>query len=186
MSAWYRGILSAVLILTLLVVVGAMPAAAQTPHPDKDESCMTCHENLYVLYDTGKWYCMCGTRARCTYCHGGTLNTLDETTAHTGLIANPVRDNRAACQTCHPDDYQAHIDKFIAIGGVRQLTSLTSTTAYTYTTASFEPQTSFLEQQPMAPWKVAGLALAGLGLIGAGIYALHCCLEERRADKENT
>ena len=172
----WMAVFSTVLMGTLFI--GIAPAWAQTPSPEKDESCMACHENLYVLHDTGKWYCMCGTKARCTYCHHGVLGALDEETAHQGMIANPVRDNAAVCQNCHPDDYTEHVAMFAAHGGL----SPTPISLPTYNPAlagvNTEPVSDLLRPQPLETWRVAGLGATVLGFVLVIIFAIRCYKED--------
>lgn len=166
--------------LVLLLALLAQPALAQTEQPEKDQTCWDCHSNLYALHDTGKWFCMCGTKARCTFCHGGVVGTVDMDAAHEGLIANPVRDNAAVCQSCHPLDYEEHVALFIARGGISP-TPLPEPTYIPPVGANAKALTAPLEQAPPSAWRWVGLTLASLGLVAAIIFGLNCCLQERRA-----
>lgn len=147
----------------------AQPTMAKTQTGDKDESCMACHENLYLLHDIGKWYCLCGTRARCTYCHAGTTGALDEDSAHQGLIASPVKDNPRACQSCHPQDYAMRVEKFASLGGIRP----EAKTMPAYIPVRADPDMSPIQQlvdpQPIQPWHQAGLGVVGVCLAGLAV-----------------
>ena len=90
------------MIALMLSALNVSPAFAQSEAPATEAACAACHESLYLLHDTGKWYCTCKRRADCTVCHAGQADTFDEDLAHQGLIANPIQDNplpaRAAIQ----------------------------------------------------------------------------------------
>lgn len=182
-NAGFFMILVGASLMMILFAGLAQPAWAQTEQPEKDQTCWDCHSNLYALHDTGKWICLCGTQARCTFCHGGVVGEVDVEAAHQGLIANPLRDNAAVCQSCHPLDYQAHIERFVALGGIRP-TPLPEPIYNPPSGANSKALTAPLEQEAIPVWRWAGLALASLGMVGAIIFGLNCCLQERRAKEK--
>ncbi len=107
------GVIAASLIL-IISPVGAQEEAA----PALSSSCIVCHEDLYYLYDTGKWYCVAEARDRCADCHAGNPNSIQIDVAHTGLIAYPVVNGDVTkCKECHPQDYSAHVQKFAETAG---------------------------------------------------------------------
>jgi hypothetical protein len=165
------------------LLIGITPAFAQTPSPEKDDTCVACHENLYVLYDTGKWYCLCGETPHCSYCHGGVVGTLDEKTAHQGMIANPVGDNTAICQNCHPEDYSEHVAMFAAHGGIQATPISQPTYNPALAGVDAEPVSDLLRPHPMETWRAAGLGATALGFVLVIIFAIHCykqdCLLKR-------
>ena len=114
------GLLSITLLgltaLALPTVVAAHPA--QTEIVQTEPACNSCHDNLYYLYDRGKAYCVYQARTRCVDCHNGDPTALDKATAHTNLVAWPVRaGDYSKCQSCHPQDTEARVKKFAAIAG---------------------------------------------------------------------
>lgn len=112
--------LSLVLILTASVAALALtvPAGAQGPTPNGDDSCYTCHEQLYRLHDIGQAFCLCGAPMECTCCHGGVAGELEEEAAHAGMVANPLQEQAPPCQNCHPDDADERRAIFAAHAGV--------------------------------------------------------------------
>lgn len=170
-------------MLVILLALFSQPALAQTEQPEKDQTCWDCHSNLYALHDTGKWLCMCGTKARCTFCHGGVVGEVDVDAAHEGLIANPLRDNAVVCQNCHPLDYTEHVMKFAALGGINP-TPLPEPTYIPLYEAYSKALSAPVAQGPISPWRWAGLALASLGLMGAIIFGIHCCQQDRKSKEE--
>ena len=155
---------------SIAIVASASPAAAQTPTLEKDDSCIACHEDLYVLHDTGKWFCLCEVRARCTDCHGGVVGELDEQAAHLGMIANPITGDPDRCHSCHPADYEARLSKFAARGGLSS------------TPCPIEPAPVPIAAPPETPspdaglavWQTAILAILGVAFAGLAWFAYRC------------
>jgi hypothetical protein len=175
--------LVAVALFAILLVSMAQPALAQDEPPGKDQTCFDCHQNLYALHDTGKWFCMCGTKARCSFCHGGVVGEVDMEIAHQGIIADPVRDNAAVCQSCHPQDYEKYVAKFAALGGISP-TPLPEPTYIPPGGAKSKALIAPIHQEPYPAWRWAGLTLASLGLVASIIFGINCCLSDRKS-KEN-
>lgn len=68
-------------------------------------SCLTCHEDLYYLHDTGCWYCMTPVhKDRCTDCHEGNSTSMKMEVSHIGMIAHPQEQNGAKCLECHSEE----------------------------------------------------------------------------------
>lgn len=110
---------AALLILAFGLGWQAAPAQAQVVSPGTDEpACLSCHENLYYLHDTGKHYCLTAARTRCVDCHGGDPVAFQKDAAHTGRSAHPIlADDISRCQTCHPQDAAAHVETFARVAG---------------------------------------------------------------------
>jgi hypothetical protein len=161
--------------------VAAQSAAAQTPKPDQDESCFKCHANLYQLHDSGKWYCLCGTRARCSVCHGGVVGSMEMEVAHQNLIAHPITQNRSVCQNCHPQDAAQRIATFIAKAGLKTPQPV-STVAVTALGGEGALPLS-LQEKPPSAWRTAAWIILGLAALGVLGFGWHCyrldCLRQR-------
>lgn len=101
------------------------PVQGSAPLPDKPvaNSCLTCHEDLYYLHDTGKWYCITEHKDHCTDCHEGDPATLNKDASHLGLVAHPQKNNGEKCQECHPQDSTAHLAKFKSLGGYKDISA---------------------------------------------------------------
>ena len=170
--------LLAIFVLTFGITIE--PARAQDDHPGNDESCVTCHANLYMLYDTGKWHCLCGTNVRCTECHGGVVGAVDEKTAHTGMIANPLEHDGETCVSCHEFDSEEKIARFAQVAGIHAVNEpvLPYETPCEAVTASTNYMDTLLIPKPIETWRLAGLgAVSGLFIIML-IYAIRCRLNE--------
>jgi hypothetical protein len=152
-------------IFVLIFGVNIEPAQAQDAKPENDESCVTCHANLYMLYDTGKWHCLCGTNVRCSACHGGTVGAVDEETAHIGMIANPLEHDGEICKSCHELDSAEKIASFAQIAGIHTFNEPVQPyeTPCEGAAASTNTMDILLTPKPIETWRVAGLgAVSGL------------------------
>jgi hypothetical protein len=172
------------LLLALLLATPAAQAqdAAPTAGPD-DANCLNCHEDLYYLYDTGKWHCLCEASPSCLHCHGGQPGTLDEDQAHAGMIANPLQENAAVCQQCHCDDCQERVRRFIALAGG----TLTGGRGRVYPTPGPEPtspprgpSTYRLPERLREPWRLAALGITTMELMAIAGYGLYCYRAEQQ------
>jgi hypothetical protein len=176
-------IVSWLIIVLILSILNVSAVFAQSEMPAAESPCATCHENLYLLHDTGKWYCMCKRQADCTVCHAGQADSFEERLAHQGLIANPIRDNPAACQSCHGDNADQYIQRFTLIAGVSQPRP---------TPPAYAPAALYIEApvEPAGEVRLAGKAyqawqLIGLGVVAgllAGVFLFGCrCWKDDRA-----
>lgn len=96
--------------VTLLVVVGGMFSQPEQVYAGSQadlvsNTCLTCHEDLYYLHDTGCGYCMTvAHKDRCTDCHEGNSASLKTEAAHLGMIIHPQEQNGAKCLECHTEE----------------------------------------------------------------------------------
>jgi hypothetical protein len=157
-------------------LAGTQPAQAQTPSLPPDANCVACHESLYLLHDTGKYYCQCAVEMTCTCCHGGNAEAVTEDEAHTGMILNPAAYDATTCKACHPDDTAARLEKFAAYAG---LSFHPQVPTYAPITPTVEPAT---ETQPGAllwerlsePWRLAGLGFVTISLLAVIVFGYFC------------
>ncbi len=159
-------------IVTLGLVLWTVPAYAGANGPLEDSSCLNCHENLYYLYDMGKWYCINEASTRCVDCHDGNPATMEKIASHEGLIAYPViNDDMSKCQQCHLQDYAAHVQKFDQIAGISPVI---------YVAEPYKPIPSKLavSEQPVIGatqpyiWQLIGIALLIAVLGGVVLFCL--------------
>jgi hypothetical protein len=163
--------------LLILLLPRAVPARAQEATPENDENCVTCHEHQYYLYDNGKWFCLCDAPMHCVYCHSGRTDTSDKELAHEGLVLYPTREHAARCQTCHAEDYMSRVVTFASVAGI------SSTPQPIVIATSIEPAAALLEQKPappllrlnqLEPWRLIGLGVLGIAMIGILIFGYRC------------
>ena len=99
-------------------LVTAGPASAQCG--SQASSCKNCHEvqgELPVNGDGTGWHTSHAFGDFCYLCHAGNNQATDKTEAHAGMVA-PLSDIKAACNQCHPSDYEALAQEYAATLGV--------------------------------------------------------------------
>jgi nitrate/TMAO reductase-like tetraheme cytochrome c subunit len=103
-----------------LLAMWTAPAHAQSATPPAEPKCIHCHEDLYFLHDTGKWFCLNdGTPMTCVDCHGGNPTALTQEAAHANRAAYPVvNENIRKCQECHPQQASERVDIFGHVAGI--------------------------------------------------------------------
>jgi hypothetical protein len=165
--------------MAILLARWAIPAHAQKATPENDANCVACHEHQYYVYDNGKWFCLCDAPMHCVYCHGGrTDTTVVEKQAHEGLVLYPTRDHAARCQTCHTEDYMSRVVTFEMAAGV------SSTPLAIITATPIEPTAALIEESQasplmlrlnqLGPWRLTGLGVLGIAMIGILIFGFRC------------
>jgi hypothetical protein len=180
---WFFWLILTAAALGGIFGVGVFTAAAQGEKPADNDSCLSCHAGLYMLHDTGKWYCMYGTQAVCSDCHGGVVGASDYDSAHTGLTAYPLRENSAVCQGCHGPSTTTYVNKFGAMGVLDP--APLALPAYEPAEVSAESGRfgTLLEPQPREPWRQVGLAAVLVCLAGFSLFAVRCCIEDRASGR---
>ena len=166
LARWFVLAIMAVTSLSLWVI----PAYARPNSRLERSTCLKCHEDLYYLYDIGKWYCVSEAGARCVDCHGGNPATMDKTSSHTDLVAYPVMNGDATkCKECHPQDYDAHVRKFDQIAGLNPMVHV----AVAYTPAPISATDSAAVQIPVtrtnSPYNLEVGGAAALILLAGGV-----------------
>jgi hypothetical protein len=111
------------LVFTILSTIAfTQSVQAQTradPTTESNDNCIKCHEDLYFLHDTGKWYCVSEAPMSCTGCHGGNGNVIDKEQAHTNRAAHPiVNGDVSKCQQCHPEQCDERVQIFKEEAGI--------------------------------------------------------------------
>jgi hypothetical protein len=121
-----KSIPSTVLIALVFTIVFTVaitrPVEAQVradPNTESNDSCITCHEDLYFLHDTGKWYCIRESPMTCTGCHGGNGSVISKEKAHANRAAHPIiNEDVSKCQECHPEQCDERVDTFREEAGI--------------------------------------------------------------------
>ena len=170
--------IASILVGTALLVSRTIGQAfAKEENPPDNSSCINCHEDQYYLHDTGSWYCLNETKVGCPECHRGHRDMVNKECAHEGLIANPLVNDAAVCQGCHPDDYQARVQNYASIAGIRPTPH--HHLSYTPSTSISQSETStdsrrLLQALPHGGWQVAGLSFFGVAFVVSFLFARHC------------
>lgn len=84
-------------------------------------SCKNCHEvqgEDPVNNDGTGWHVSHAFGDFCYICHAGNNQSMDEATAHTGMVA-PMSDVKAACASCHPNDLMERAQVYATALGVQ-------------------------------------------------------------------
>lgn len=116
-----------VLIGTILFIAAAtlsLPTQAFAAQPASlnDNTCLSCHEDLYYLHDSGKLYCITEQADRCVNCHAGNAVATKEEEAHAGLVLHPQENNGQKCLECHTAKVtQDRLTVFASEGGFKTL-----------------------------------------------------------------
>jgi hypothetical protein len=170
-----------VLGLVSLVGLGVAISPARAQEFVQDETCHSCHQDLYMLKDIGKAFCLCQAKMTCTTCHGGVTGTWDADEAHTGMVARPVGGEQMICEMCHDEAFMDNVAQFSSVAGIQP-------THPPLPTCTPAPQSSQagLPTLPAAsrfsePGRLIGLGAVALGFVGIIVFALFFSREKRVA-----
>lgn len=111
-------VLAGILLFSAALLMPGSSARAQCG--SQASSCKSCHEVQAkdpVNADGTGWHESHAFGDFCYICHAGNSQSMDEATAHAGMVA-PLSDIQAACQTCHPNDAQELAQVYAAQLGV--------------------------------------------------------------------
>lgn len=162
-NLWILFLLAALFVAALAVHPAQVSAAQKRDEPAVN-SCLTCHEDLYYLHDTGKWYCITEHKDRCVDCHEGDPTTLNKDASHLGLIAHPQQNAGEKCQQCHQDS-EERLATFAKLGGYK---TMPETKPYTPSIAAKAGFPQVTETNPLSeklPWMIGGCLFFGLWLV---------------------
>jgi len=108
-------------VLLLAAVILMWPSAnAAAQCGSQASSCKNCHEVQAkdpVNNDGTGWHVSHAFGDFCYICHAGNNQSMDEATAHTGMV-DPMSDVKAACQSCHPNDLMERAQVYATTLGV--------------------------------------------------------------------
>jgi hypothetical protein len=159
-------VLSAFLFIVLFAIL-SLPVEVSAAHATgvTSNSCLTCHENLYYLHDTGKYYCITEHKDRCVNCHEGNAAMMNKDESHLGLIAHPQKDDGAKCQQCHPDDTQERLATFASLGGYKPIIEAVSYVPPSTVVAGFPEITEPNHIVENLPWLAGAIIIFGFWLV---------------------
>ena len=113
------GLAVAALLGIVLLLIAPQPAASQTPISSDAPTCIRCHEDLYYLHDTGKWFCISKSPMQCAGCHGGDPTAITKEAAHQHRTAHPIiNGDTTTCRQCHVENCAERVSEFDAIAGI--------------------------------------------------------------------
>jgi len=164
-KVWIFAITAILITVSMLLLSTPNHIVSAQSIDTTSNSCLTCHEDLYYLHDSGKYYCITEHKDRCVNCHDGNSNEMDKDQAHFGLTAHPQENNGAKCQECHTEDTQTRLATFASLsGGFKSVIEPVTYTPKVEEKSSFP--TTPDENQPSRNWiwLVSGTAFFGLWL----------------------
>jgi len=155
-------------LLVALTAIFSLPvqASAQTVG-SSDNTCLTCHEDLYYVHDSGCWYCMTEAhKDRCVDCHEGNLTTMKVEESHLGMLPHPQENGGAKCLECHEQSELASVlNTFDANGGFDVVIRAESHAP------DYQVEAGFPDVEEVSPlvaswkWLVGALVAFGLWLV---------------------
>jgi cytochrome c553 len=158
-------VLSAFLFVMLLAIVSVPVSVSAAQEAGAiSNSCFTCHEDLYYLHDTGKYYCITEHKDRCINCHEGNANVLNKDESHFGLLAHPQKNDGAKCQQCHAADAQERLATFASLGGYKTVIEVETYVPSTDVKSGFPEGPEENQLVENWPWLAGSIALFGLWL----------------------
>lgn len=178
--------LSALVLATSFTVSITTPAPAQ-PQPAStsgvENGCIHCHENLYFLHDTGKWFCLRESPMTCTDCHGGNPNAITKELAHANRASHPViNEDVSKCQECHSEKCDERVNMFAQSAGINTVLVAAPYTP-ALTTENTDVFTVELQQESsiwINAWEFLPIILvAGIAVLIHLLYHRHQSQKER-------
>lgn len=144
-----------------LIVVITLPRQAAAQCGAAASSCKDCHEvkKLAPVNTNGSWHTAHAFGDFCEFCHSGNTKAKEKEAAHVGMVY-PLSDIKAACQSCHPNDFNDRAQKYSTalgkpIGYTGKDTPAAGTTSST--SSSVAPVASTVNCPPVPP--VGGQAI---------------------------
>jgi hypothetical protein len=118
LSRWF--FIAALVGTLILPAIWTVPVQAQFRTPQAEPKCISCHEDIYFLHDTGKWFCLNEeTPMTCVGCHGGDPAALTKELAHVNRAAHPIiNENTSKCSECHPNQSSERVAIFAQEAGI--------------------------------------------------------------------
>jgi hypothetical protein len=132
---------------------------------------------------------MCAQKMTCSCCHGGNPEALTEEEGHVGMVVYPNLSESSPCQRCHPDDYQARLEKFAAVAGISTFhppaPTLPVPVAVAALPVDLQPAPS-IPARLLEPWRMIGLGLLAIVMVIIAVFGYRCykadCLFKQRSN----
>lgn len=168
----------AMLPLIGVLAFSAVPGRAdaiQAVDINEESTCLGCHENLYYLYDTGKWFCVAKAPMRCVNCHGGDPTASDQAAAHQHRTAHPIiNGDTTTCQHCHTGDCAEHVQQFDRLAGISQdIKVAVSTQPHAVSPRPIDPSPAPAVDPVSGLWSLGGVVMLAAALGGLWLLRHH-------------
>ena len=173
---------ASLLVLSAMAVPATAFADSSEPPPDNGH-CVNCHDNLYYLHDTGKYFCLNESPMACVDCHGGNPQATILEQAHTLRTAHPViNEDISKCQQCHPEQCTERMAIFGHVAGFND-TVLIAGAPLPQLPAEQSLPLPAAEETAVNGWMFSTMELITLLVFTALILALYIY---RKVHKENS
>lgn len=168
--------------LSLLIVTAFLSTSVEAQSIQANggkDKCISCHEDLYFLHDTGNWFCIRESPMTCVDCHGGDPEAITQETAHSNRAAHPViNEDVSKCQECHPEECDERVEIFDQTAGISQVWVAAPYTPARSPADNASTRSDIAEQEEpgilLVFWEVIPLVvIASLALISYLIYRAH-------------
>lgn len=186
LSSFLISVIGVLLLAAVLPTHSVAYANGQNPASDNG-NCISCHEDLYFLHDTGNWFCLKESPMSCVNCHGGDPLAKTKDLAHVNRAAHPVvNEDISKCQECHPNECAERIQIFDQTAGIEDvLVAIPYQPALVPVTAQSvnKPETDWLERINMLSLMemITPVLLIGIVLV---IYIIHRIHQNKTNKKE--
>jgi hypothetical protein len=173
---------ASLLVLSAMAVPATASADSSEPPPDNG-NCVNCHDNLYYLHDTGKYFCLNESPMACTDCHGGNPQATTQDEAHILREAHPViNEDTSKCQECHPEQCTERMSIFDRVAGFSDTVLIAGAPLPQLPVEQSVPLPA-AEETAVDGWMFPAMELIILLIFTALIMALYIY---RKAHNENT
>jgi len=174
--------LGALLLLALLSTPTIVYADDPDPTPNRG-NCITCHEDLYFLHDTGNWFCLREAPMSCVDCHGGDSLATTQEQAHVDRAAHPViNEDISKCQECHPNECTERMRIFDQTAGISEIMVAMPYTPNTFTeNSSSAPVQKHEDLNALInAWEILSvLLIAGAALVAYIVHKKHMLVRKQ-------
>jgi hypothetical protein len=165
-SHWIFVLPTALLIGLLAMLSLPARASAEKTTDAGENSCLSCHEELYYLHDSGKHCCITEHADHCVDCHEGNKAVMSKEESHQGLLAHPQENNGEKCLECHtPEVVQTRLAEMASTVGFDTVIKAEPYTPSVQVAAGFPDVAEANHFQENLPWIVGALTLFGLWLL---------------------
>jgi hypothetical protein len=163
---WIFELTAVLFVIALAMLSLPSQASAEKMTDGVDNFCLTCHEDLYYLHDTGKYCCVTEHKDRCINCHEGNAKTMKVEGAHVGLVAHPQENNGEKCLECHtPEVVQTRLTEMASTVGFDTVIKANTYTHSVQIAAGFPDVTEANPLQENLRWAAGAVVLSGLWLL---------------------
>jgi hypothetical protein len=116
-SAW---IVLVGIVITMMTLAVSSNVSAQASYPFAENgTCASCHEDLYILHDTGKWFCIRESPMLFVDCHSDNPYPINQENTHTNRKTHPILNEHVSkSQECHLAECDERVAKFDRTTGI--------------------------------------------------------------------